>query len=218
MENPDNAARRLVLEPLQRVWIQLQNLDDQLRHLQETIQAYLPSLPEEAPSPEPPDLVTHYHSVLGCWLRDHLSPLVGEMGAFLRDPLSPVETGEVSELKLAPLRVPWGDEIAERAILGAILFDPSLLPRIAERLQPDDFHLDRHRALYQAMLDLQAEETPIDLRSLQLRLEQRAQLDLVGGLAYIASLDLDLPDIGRIDDYVERVKQRSPRRGGVRKR
>jgi hypothetical protein len=92
MESPDGLVRQYVLEQLEKVQIQLQSLDDQIYHLQETLQAYLPELPEEAPSPEPPDLVTHYHSVLGCWLRDHLSPLVQEMGTFLADPYPPVET------------------------------------------------------------------------------------------------------------------------------
>src|SRR5260370_1039867 len=62
------------------------------------------------------------------------------------------------------------------------------------------------------MLDLQEEQVEIDLRTLQAKLEQRGQIELVGGLAYLTGLDLDLPDIGRIDAYVEIVKERSVRR------
>ena len=42
--------------------------------------------------------------------------------------------------------------------------------------------------------------------------EQRKQLDKIGGVAYLASLDLELPDLGRLDSYVEIVKERSIRR------
>jgi replicative DNA helicase len=103
-------------------------------------------------------------------------------------------------------------EESERAVLGGILLDPAVLPTIAGRLRPDDFYLDRHRVLYEAMLDLQEARVGIDLRTVQAKLEQQLKFDGVGGLAYLAGLDLDLPDIGRIDAYVEIVKERSVRR------
>lgn len=103
-------------------------------------------------------------------------------------------------------------EESERAVLGGIMLDPAVLPTIAGRLRPDDFYLDRHRVLYEAMLDLQDARVGIDLRTVQAKLEQQLKFDEVGGLAYLAGLDLDLPDIGRIDNYVEIVKERSVRR------
>ncbi len=103
-------------------------------------------------------------------------------------------------------------EEAERAVLAAVLLDAYSLPSITARLTPDDFFSDRHRAIYQAMLDLQAESTAVDLRTLQGHLEQRKQFEMVGGVAYLAELDLDLPDLSRLDVYVALVKERSVRR------
>jgi replicative DNA helicase len=103
-------------------------------------------------------------------------------------------------------------EESERAVLAAVLLDPRLLPTVAGRLKPEDFFVDRHRRLYGAMLELQDEGAPIDLRTLQARLEQRAELDHAGGIAYLAGLDVDLPDLGRFETYVEIVKERSVRR------
>jgi replicative DNA helicase len=103
-------------------------------------------------------------------------------------------------------------EESERAVLGGILLDPTVLPIVSGRLKPEDFYLERHQVLYQAMLELQEAETQIDLRTLQAKLEQQGRFDSVGGVAYLASLDLDLPDIGRIDSYSEIVKERSVRR------
>jgi replicative DNA helicase len=110
-----------------------------------------------------------------------------------------------------PRTLPHSEE-SERAVLAAVLLDPRILPTITGRLRPDDFYSEKHRTLYQAMIDLQEERTGIDVRTLQARLEQQAQLDEVGGVAYLASLDLDLPDLGRSDAYVEIVKERSIRR------
>jgi replicative DNA helicase len=103
-------------------------------------------------------------------------------------------------------------EESERAVLGGILLDPTVLPIVSGRLKPEDFYLERHQVLYQAMLDLQEAETEIDLRTLQAKLEQQGRFESVGGISYLASLDLDLPDIGRIDSYSEIVKERSVRR------
>jgi replicative DNA helicase len=107
--------------------------------------------------------------------------------------------------------LPHSDE-SERAVLGGVLLDPSVLPTISGRLRAEDLYAERHQLIYQAMLDLREEQVEPDLRTLQARLEQRGQLDMVGGLAYLTSLDIDLPDIGRIDTYVEIVKERSVRR------
>jgi replicative DNA helicase len=113
---------------------------------------------------------------------------------------------------LTPARGLPQSEESERAVLAAILLDPRLLAAVSGRLRADDFYPDRHRAIYAAMIELQDEGTTIDLRTLQARLEQQGQLEGVGGLGYLAGLDVDLPDLGRFDTYVEIVKERSVRR------
>ncbi len=110
-----------------------------------------------------------------------------------------------------PKSLPQSEE-SERAVLAGVLLDPSRLPMLSGRLAASDFFSERHRVVYQAMLDVQATDTEIDLRTLQARLEQQDKLDGVGGLAYLASLDVDLPDLGRLENYVEIVKERSIRR------
>ena len=111
----------------------------------------------------------------------------------------------------APRTLPHSEE-SERAVLAGILLEPQVLATVAARLVEGDFYFERHQRIYRAMLDLQAAGTDVDLRTLQARLEQQAQIDAVGGLAYLAGLDVDLPDLGRIDSYVEIVKERSLRR------
>jgi replicative DNA helicase len=107
--------------------------------------------------------------------------------------------------------LPYSEE-SERAVLGGILLDPSVLPTVAGRLKAEDFYVERHQLLYQVMLELQEQQTEIDLRTVQARLEQQGKFDSAGGISYLATLDLDLPDIGRIDAYSEIVKERSVRR------
>ena len=103
-------------------------------------------------------------------------------------------------------------EESERAVLAAILLSPHVLPVVTARLSSEDFYLERHQLIFECMLALQEEGTEIDLRTLQGKLELRNAFDTVGGMAYLAGLDLDLPDLGRIESYVEIVKERSIRR------
>ena len=110
-----------------------------------------------------------------------------------------------------PQSLPHSEE-SERAVLGGVLLDPGRFPTLSARLGPDDFFAERNRILFQAMLDVQAGEAEIDLRTLQAHLEQQKNLDKVGGVAYLASLDVELPDLGRLENYVEIVKERSVRR------
>lgn len=110
-----------------------------------------------------------------------------------------------------PRTLPHSEE-SERAVLAGILLEPGVLATVASRLVDGDFYFERHQRIYRAMIDLQAAGTEVDLRTLQARLEQQGHIDAVGGLAYLAGLDVDLPDLGRIDSYVEIVKERSLRR------
>ncbi len=104
-------------------------------------------------------------------------------------------------------------EESERAVLAAILLDSERhLAATSIRLNPTDYYFERHRLLYEAMLALQESESPIDLRTVQARLEQRGEFESAGGVAYLATLEVDLPDLGRVDSYVEIIKERALRR------
>jgi replicative DNA helicase len=108
-------------------------------------------------------------------------------------------------------KLPHSEE-SERAVLASILLAPSLLGIVAERVVVSDFYIERHQLIFQAMLDLEESGKEIDLRTLQGQLDLKNSFEAVGGIAYLASLDLDLPDLGRTETYTEIVKERSIRR------
>ena len=111
-----------------------------------------------------------------------------------------------------PRTLPHSEE-SERAVLAAVLLDPERhLAPTAGRLDTADFYFERHQKLWDVVLDLHDQGSSIDLRTIQAMLEQRTELELVGGISYLATLDLDLPDLSRIESYVEIVKERSLRR------
>lgn len=103
---------------------------------------------------------------------------------------------------------------SERACLAAALLSPNLLPTLRERLEVEDFFGERHQAIYSAMIEIQEGQKEIDLRTLEDELGPD-RFKMIGGVAYLAGLDLDLPDLGRITTYVEIVKERATRRKAV---
>ena len=103
-------------------------------------------------------------------------------------------------------------EEAERAVLGALLLEPLRIAQVRTRLETRDWHIERHRLLYQAFLDVADAGSTPDLLTLQAHLQQAGKFEVIGGMGYLATLDLDLPDLGRLDEYVDIVKERSVRR------
>ncbi len=103
-------------------------------------------------------------------------------------------------------------EEAERAVLGALLLEPLRIAQVRTRLEPCDWYIDRHRVLYQAFLDVADAGSTPDVLTLQAHLQQAGEFEAIGGMGYLATLDLDLPDLGRLDEYVTIVKERSVRR------
>jgi len=77
---------------------------------------------------------------------------------------------------------------AERAILGAILLDNSLLLGVTNKLRPEHFSLDSHRRIFRHCLDMQQAGTAIDPLMLTEVLNRSKELEAVGGVAYVGSL------------------------------
>ncbi|HMY73105.1 MAG TPA: DnaB-like helicase N-terminal domain-containing protein, partial [Blastocatellia bacterium] len=98
---------------------------------------------------------------------------------------------------------------AERMILGVILLDNLTVNQAVEILKPDDFFLPSHRRIFEKMVKLYEQGQAIDPLILQEELRRAAELDQVGGPAYIASLFDGVPRFSNIESYTRIVKGKS---------
>lgn len=103
-------------------------------------------------------------------------------------------------------------EDTERSVLGACLLDGEISQLVARELVEHDFYREAHRTIFAGICALVGIGAPVDLLTLQSWLETAGKLGEVGGVAYLASLDVLLPDIGRISWYIETLRDRSARR------
>ncbi len=98
---------------------------------------------------------------------------------------------------------------AERFVLGAILMDDSAFISVAGGVDADDFSLESHRRIFTRMLDLNTRAEKIDRVTLANELMRYNQLESVGGLTYLISLDDGLPQIYNLESYMRIVKEKS---------
>ncbi len=98
---------------------------------------------------------------------------------------------------------------AERSVLGALLLNDDCMGSVAEIIGPEDFYAPAHKILFQVMLDLVQNHKRIDLVTLQDELSKRNQLETIGGIVYLISLQEDIPTVGLYEQHAKLVKEKS---------
>ena len=97
----------------------------------------------------------------------------------------------------------------EVAILGAMLLDGVAISDATAKLQAEDFSLDSHQRVYRCIVDLMSKGHGIDYTTVRAELDQRRELDSIGGPAYLAYLSEGIPRNLNIESYVRIVKDKS---------
>ena len=98
---------------------------------------------------------------------------------------------------------------AERYVLGSILLDESTFIQAAGTLAPSDFSLEKHRRIFQRMIELHDRGEQIDRVTLANELMKHNQLESVDGVSYLVSLDEGLPQIFNLESYIRIVKDKA---------
>src|SRR5678815_1782537 len=83
-----------------------------------------------------------------------------------------------------PIRQQTEDLAAERAVLGAVLADNTVVASVAEVVLADDFSSPAHGQIFAAMLALDGTQRPVDHLTLSEELKTRGQLAGVDHLGH----------------------------------
>lgn len=99
---------------------------------------------------------------------------------------------------------------AEQAVLGAILIESAAINQVMEILTAEDFYKDAHRKIYNAMIDLDRDNKPIDLLTLFDYLKGNGNLlEEVGESSYLTYLTEIVPAAENVSYYAKLVKEKS---------
>jgi replicative DNA helicase len=109
----------------------------------------------------------------------------------------------------APGAAPPHSLEAEQSVLGAILLsERAMYPLVVEEgLKPEDFHRNRHRLIYGAMLALYRESEAIDVLTVAEHLRAAGRLEDVGGQAAIDELTGGVPAAAHVRHYARIVRE-----------
>lgn len=95
----------------------------------------------------------------------------------------------------------------ERATLGSVLLNREAIIPIAVFLRPDQFYLEKHAQIFEAVMDCYEQSIPPDIRTVADALRRRDRLDAVGGVVYLSSLSDGVPTSYHVEYYARVVER-----------
>jgi replicative DNA helicase len=104
----------------------------------------------------------------------------------------------------------------ERALLGSILLDNTLVAQAIEMLKPSDFYVPSHRRIFTAMIALFERGSEINSILLAEELRRDGSLDSSGGMLFLSNLAFGLPHVTSLAAYAKVVRGKSLLRQLVR--
>lgn len=93
----------------------------------------------------------------------------------------------------------------EAAVIGALLIEQEAFSLVCELLQPDSFYDERHKLIYQAILELNREQQPVDILTVTEHLRASGKLEEAGDPYYIATLSENMASSAHIEYHAKIV-------------
>jgi len=95
----------------------------------------------------------------------------------------------------------------ENAVLGAILLESESLDEVSSDLKPHCFLSEKNQHVFQAILDLKAEGTRIDILTVSQKIKSKGLLESMGDNRYIPSLTNRVASASNIESHARLVIQ-----------
>src|SRR3954471_4362744 len=105
---------------------------------------------------------------------------------------------------------------AEESVLGAMMLSPGAIGAVSEALDASDFYRESHGKIFRAALALYAKGEPGDAITLADELDERGELEAVGGRQRIHELASLVPSPSTAGHYAAIVRQMATLRGLIR--
>ncbi len=106
------------------------------------------------------------------------------------------------------IRIPPQSLDSEKAVLGSIMLRKDAIHEIEDILIPDSFYAEKHKIIFQSMLDLSMKNEPIDMLSLSSKLAERKVLESIGGNQYLAEIVNVVPSSTNVKHYAGIVQKK----------
>ncbi len=127
----------------------------------------------------------------------------------MADPRTDNRNRKIPDAQVDAIKVPPHSLEAEQSVIGGVLLDNERWDTVSEHVMTQDFYSRPHRLIFDGVKSILEAGKPLDLITLSEYLEQREQLEDVGGFAYLADLAKNPPSAANINAYAEIVAERA---------
>ncbi|MBS0485308.1 MAG: replicative DNA helicase [Proteobacteria bacterium] len=110
---------------------------------------------------------------------------------------------------LDPYKTPPHSIESEQSVLGGLMLDNNAWEKVADIITDSDFYRHDHRLIYHHICKLIEQNKPADVITVAESMENSAELQTVGGLAYIGTIVQNTPSAANIKRYAEIVRERA---------
>ena len=105
-----------------------------------------------------------------------------------------------------PIRTLPNNLEAEGSVLGACFLSKYALQKASENLTPESFYNEKNSKIFNVLLELMEEGTPLDLTTVTSRLKKKKELTEVGGVEYLSEVINFVPTASNIEYYIQTVQ------------
>jgi len=98
---------------------------------------------------------------------------------------------------------------AEMSLLGALLIDNEAMVRVGDLITPEDFYVQKHKEIFETMVELYRKHEPIDILSLSNRLNEKSLIEMIGGRAYLIQLSNSVPTSSHVVHYANIIQKKA---------
>lgn len=107
------------------------------------------------------------------------------------------------------MKLPPQNLDAEMSFLGSLLIDKDAIIKVADMVSEIDFYKDTHRLVFNTMKELYTRHEPIDILSVTNRLEEKNELESIGGRTFLAHLANFVATASNIAHYAQIIQRKA---------
>ena len=115
----------------------------------------------------------------------------------------------MAENKSPITKLPPQNLEAESSLLGCLLIDKDAVIKVVDIIRPEDFYKDANGIIFSAMRELYIHHEPIDILTLTNKLEEKNQIEAIGGRTYLAELANSVATSSHIVYYANIVQRKA---------
>lgn len=106
------------------------------------------------------------------------------------------------------IRIPPHNLDAERALLGSIMLRGEVMFEVGDIVVPQTFYFEKHRLIFETMLELFTKRNPTDMLSVSARLKEKNLLEEIGGNVYLSDLVNSVPSASNAVHYANLIQKK----------